>query len=404
MQRLVRRRDELPSRAVVGLQLFAYDECWRYLLSVLKSFEVGLKCHKIAEPGLGFHGKQGRAMRRGRRTVSSPLLGRGLLALSLAALLGAGCAATPQHQSLAPANTTPSPMVTQVNSALVAATLQTPSAAADYRLGAEDLLEITLFNVPDSGTGVISRRAEVRVTQGEVITLPLLGDIPVVGLTTSALEQALRQRYDEYLYNPQVGVQVKEYRSQRISVVGAVKNAGVFQLTGPKTLVDLLAMAGGISERAGKQVHIYRQRGEGRETYVVDLLALASSPGLVNMPVQPGDVINVPEVGNFFVDGAIGKPGSYPLTQPYTLTQALAVAGGVNTDLSDESNVAIIRRRDSVEVNRISANLKEILAGRASDPQIEPNDMIVMPINGAKWFLKRFIGGIGLPGIPGIPY
>jgi polysaccharide biosynthesis/export protein len=341
-------------------------------------------------------------MRRGRRTVSSPLLGRGLLALSLAALLGAGCAATPQSRGTSPENAAASPVVTQVNNALVSAALQAPASTADYRLGAEDLLDITLFNVPESGTGIISRRAEVRVTQEGMIALPLLGDIPVAGLTTSALEQALRERYAEYLYNPLVGVQVKEYRSQRISVVGAVRSAGVFQLTGPKTLVDLLAMAGGISERAGKQVHIYRQRGEGRETYVVDLLALASSPGLVNMPVQPGDVINVPEAGMFFVDGAIGRPGSYPLTQPYTLTQALAVAGGVKRDLSDESNVGIFRRRDSLEADRMSFNLKEILAGRASDPQIEPNDVIVMPINGAKWFLERFIGRIGMPSIPTI--
>jgi polysaccharide biosynthesis/export protein len=341
-------------------------------------------------------------MRHLQRLSCSSLVIKGLLALSLATLGAVGCAAPPQQLSAPPEGTVPSPVMTQINSALVAASLQTPASTADYRLGAEDLLEITLFNVPESGAGIISRRAEMRVTQEGMITLPLLGDIPVAGLTTSALEQTLRQRYDEYLYNPQVGVQVKEYRSQRISVVGAVRNAGVFQLTGPKTLVDLLAMAGGISERAGKQVHIYRQRGEGRETYVVNLLALASSPGLVNMPVQPGDVINVPEAGNFFVDGAIGKPGSYPLTQPYTLTQALAVAGGVNTDLSDESNVAIFRRRDSVEANKISVNLKEILAGRASDPQIEPDDVIVMPINSSKWLLKRFIGTIGLPGIPAI--
>jgi polysaccharide biosynthesis/export protein len=335
-----------------------------------------------------------------RIEASYPLIGA-LLILVLGGL-GAGCAVTPQGRNTLPQNTATSPMVTQVNSALVAASLQSPAATADYRLGAEDLLEITLFNVPDSGTGIISRRAEVRVTQEGMITLPLLGDIAVAGLTTSALEQALRQRYDEYLYNPQVGVQVKEYQSQRISVVGAVRSAGVFQLTGPKTLVDLLAMAGGINERAGKQVHIYRQRGEGRETYVVDLLALASSPGLVNMPVQPGDVIDVLEAGTFFVDGAVGKPGAYPISRPYTLTQALAVAGGVNTDLSDESNTAIFRRRNSVEADRISVNLKEIMAGRASDPQIEPDDVIIMPINSGKWFLKRFIGTIGLPGIPTI--
>ena len=100
----------------------------------------------------------------------------------------------------------------------------------------------------------------------------------MAGLTTSGLEQLLRGRYDQYIHNPQVGVQVKEYRSQLVTVTGAVRNPVVSQLTGPKTLIDLLAMAGGITERAGGQVHLYRQGPEGRQTYVIDLLALASNP------------------------------------------------------------------------------------------------------------------------------
>src|SRR5919108_3763486 len=129
-----------PSGAIVD----SGNEVLAVHFSELKSSELGLKYKKIAQPGLGSHGEQGRAMTRGRRTVSSPFLCRGLLALSLAALMGAGCATTPRSRSLAPANTTPSPTVTHVNDALVAAALQTPSASADYRLGAEDLLEITL--------------------------------------------------------------------------------------------------------------------------------------------------------------------------------------------------------------------------------------------------------------------
>jgi polysaccharide biosynthesis/export protein len=335
-------------------------------------------------------------MRVCQRAVSPRILIADLLPLLLAALLGAGCAVTPRSQSKPPAQAVASPTATQINSALAHVTSKGSTSMADYRLGADDLLEITLFNIPESRAGIISRRAEVRVTQGGMITLPLLGDILVAGLSPSTLERVLRERYDQYLYNPQIGVQVKEYRGQRISVLGAVRNPGVFQLSSPNTLADLLAMAGGINERAGSQVHIYRHQGEERQSYVVDLLTLASNPGLVNMPVQPGDLISVPQTGMFFVDGAVGRPGSYPLNQPHTLTQALAVAGGITETLADYNGVAIFRHRDALAADRISVNLKEILAGRTADPQIEANDVVVVPVSTAKYIVERFLGTIGM--------
>jgi polysaccharide biosynthesis/export protein len=338
-----------------------------------------------------------------------PLIKAGL-ALLLGALLTAGCAVTAQRPSALSESPVPSSVITQVNSALASAALQTPAPKTDYRLGGEDLLEITLFNVPEAAAivtpqaaaTVTPRKLEVRVNQEGKITLPLLGDVPVAGLTTAALEQSLRKRFNEYFYDPQVGVHVKEYRSQQISVVGAVRNPGVFQLTGPKTLVDLLAMSGGINERAGSAIHVYRQQSEGRHTFVVDLLALANNPGLVNMPVQPGDVLNVPEAGTFFVDGSVGKPGSYPLNRPYTLTQALAVAGGITEFLADYSSIVVFRHHNSPEPERIAVNLKDVLAGRVADPRITADDVIVVPMSTAKYILERFIGRVGLPGFPGI--
>jgi polysaccharide export outer membrane protein len=323
-----------------------------------------------------------------------------LLALSLGALISVGCAATPQRLSAPPGSPASSPSVTQINSALASAALQTPVASTNYRVGAEDLLEVTLFNISEADTKVMPRKAELRVNQEGQISLPLIGDIAVAGMTTLGIEQMLRQRLDEYLYHPQVGVQVKEYRSQQISVVGAVRNPGVFQLTGPKTLIDLLAMAGGINERAGSQVHLYRQQSDRRQTYVVDLLALANNPSLVNMPVQPGDVLDVPQSGMFFVDGSVGKPGSYPLSRPYTLTQALAIAGGVTAKLADYSGIVVFRRQESPEVERISVNLKDVLGGQTTDPPIQADDVIFVPTSTAKYILERFIGTIGLPGIP----
>lgn len=339
-------------------------------------------------------------------TFSSRVLG-GLLVLSACALLAAGCGSVPrsQTQSLPSVPSLPTTaevdQISRINSALAAAALQNPSGTADYRLAPEDLLEITLYNIPESEAGVTPRKVEARVSQEGVITLPLVGDVQAAGLTLPALERSLRERYDRYLHKPQVGVNIKEYRGQRVTVAGAVKNPGVFQLTGPKTVIDLLSMAGGLDSRAGSQVHLYRQGSEGRQNYIIDLQALARNPGLVNMPVQAGDVLNVPQSGMFFVTGAVRKPGSYPLTQAYTFTQAVTVAGGVNGDLANYSEIAIFRRRNGLEeAEKIPVNLDDIFAGKARDPLIAPDDVIVVPISSFKWFVQRFIGTIGLPAVP----
>jgi len=319
----------------------------------------------------------------------------------LGAFLGAGCATVPPSQVTLPASVSPPPINTEINNALTAAASQSPTSSPDYRLGPEDLLQITLFNIPAGEVGVTPRTTEARVSQEGKISLPLLGDVAVAGLTTSALEQWLRGKYDQYLHSPQVGVQVREYRSQSVTVMGAVRNPGVYQLTSPKTLVDLLSIAGGITERAGGQVHLYRQGGEGRQSYVVDLIVLASNPALVNMPVQAGDVINIQQAGMFFVDGAVRNPGSYGLSRPYTLTQALSVAGGVNRELADYSGVTVYRRRNGVEAEVIPIDLTAIWDGKASDPRIEADDVIVVPMGTAKYIVRRFLGTIGLGSVPG---
>jgi polysaccharide export outer membrane protein len=333
-------------------------------------------------------------------SVLSPAMRCRLLGLLLCALFGTGCATAPQTRVRLPESPATSPDVSAINTTLASVTPPTSTSSADYRLGAEDLLEITIFNIPEGGAGPIPRRIEVRLSQEGLITLPLLGDVPAAGLSTAALEQSLRRRYDEFLHDPQVGVQVKEYRGQQVSIIGAVGKPGMYQLTGPRTLVDLLSMAGGINERAGSQIYLYRQGPEGRQSYIIDLLTLASHPEFVNMAVQPGDVINVPLAGMFFVDGAVGRPGTFPLSRAYTLTQALAVAGGVDETLASYGDVSIFRRRPGAEPEKLPVDLKAILAGNAHDPHIEPEDVIIVPISTAKYVVERFLGRIGLGGVP----
>jgi polysaccharide export outer membrane protein len=169
----------------------------------------------------------------------------------------------------------------------------------------------------------------------------------------------------------------------------------VFELSGPKTLIDLLAMSGGVSDKAGGQVHLYRQGPEGRQSYVIDLYALTDNAESLNLPVQPGDVINVPKAGMFFVEGAVGRPGSYPLDHPYTLTQALAVAGGVQTDLAT-SNIAVFRRRDRTQFDTIPFSLNGIQTGKLTDPQVQADDVIVVPISTPKYIVSRLLGTISM--------
>ena len=342
-------------------------------------------------------------MTRAQKTSPSDVIPSILLVLSLGVLLGGvGCAAvqqSPQTLPMPPEPVPPSAALTGLNNSLAAMALPAPAAAADYRLGPEDLLEITLFNVPPTEVGVTPRVTEKRVSEQGLITLALLGDIPVAGLTPSTLEQTLAERYATYLRNPEVGVVVKEYRSQRVSIIGAVRSPGVFQLTGPISLIDLLAMAGGINENAGRQVHLYRQGPDDRELRVLDLYALLRNPSsapaeMAELTIQPGDIINVPEAGMFFVDGAVKKPGSFPLNRPYTLTQALGVAGGVDFELAKTSDVSIIRRKGTTDIATVSVNLNTIRAGKAIDPNIEAEDVIVVPVSGIKYLAKRFVGGM----------
>jgi polysaccharide export outer membrane protein len=332
-----------------------------------------------------------------------------LLAAIFATILASACGPVSQNPAMIanlanePGRTsTSSTLAADINRNIVAAAMQQSSASSsDYHIGPEDLLEITLFNVPEAPSverQVTPRVTVVRVSQQSQISLPVVGEISVKGLTVSGLEHKLREAYDKYIHNPQIGVLVREFR-QRVSIVGAVQKPGVVELTGPKTISEILAMAGGVTDKAGSQVHVYRQGPNGRETHVIDLTVLANSIGLINannvgminMPVQPGDMINIPEAGMFFVDGAVRRPGSYLLGRRYSLMQALATAGGVDPELNS-NDISIVRREGPGNMQTIALNLADVMNGSVPDPQVQPDDVIVVPMSTAKFIVKRFVG------------
>jgi polysaccharide export outer membrane protein len=197
------------------------------------------------------------------------------------------------------------------------------------------------------------------------------------------------------MYEPDVGDMISENHIQQVTVLGAVKNAGVFELSGPKTLRDILAMAGGVTNEAGTFVHVARQGPQGTQNYSINLLELArGGPEVVNLPISGGDVITVPPAGTFFVDGRVKRPGSYPLVRDYTLSQALAVAGGLDRD-AKASAITIFRRDDTGAVKALEFDLKRIQALDQEDVRVAENDVIVVPTSMAKIVFSTLLDSVG---------
>ena len=292
--------------------------------------------------------------------------------------------------------------VRQMNERLLLnATTSSEKVSRDYRIGAEDLLEITVFE-EDKLNKV------VRVSAQGNISLPLIGVLKVKGLTAGQLESEVRDLLGEkYLHHPQVGVFIKEYRNQRISVTGAVEKPGVYDVTGEKVMLDLLSMAGGLKEDAGPMLFLIRrapseetarndttrsdgtQARQGQKTYVIsleDLLVKGDSD--LNLPLMHGDLINIPVSGKVFVAGEVNKPGGFPLKgKKMTVGQAIAMSEGLKEE-AEGSEAKIFRYTDKGQKREIVAvNVTTVLKGESEDFYLQENDILVIPRSGIKYFL-----------------
>jgi len=270
----------------------------------------------------------------------------------------------------------------------------------DYKIGPEDLLEISVFEDE-------KLNKTVRVSSQGNVSLPLLGIMRVKGLTSNEVEKEMRDLLAEkYLNDPHVSVFIKEYRNQRISVMGAVEKPGAYEVTGQKTILDLLALAGGLKEDAGQLLFLIRppplEDEAGRvkkdsddrtpRTFVIDLDGLLARGELaLNMPLIHGDVINIPVSGKIFVGGEVKSPGGFPLKgKRLTLSQAIALAGGLGPKAAG-SGTRIFRYTGNGPGKEIrSANIYAIEKGQEEDLQLKENDIVIVPMSGTKAFLIEF--------------
>ena len=249
---------------------------------------------------------------------------------------------------------------------------------ADYRIGPKDLLDISVF-------GLNELTKTVRVSEDGKITLPLLGEIEVDGLTKVALEKKISQLLEKkYLQDPQVTIFIQEYQSKRVSVLGAVRNPGPYELLGRQTLLQVISRAGGLTREAGKEIFVIRQLEDDTSKSLkisIDDLFFKSDASL-NIPLQPDDIINVPidKIVHIYVFGQVKKPGALEVKKSNipTLLQAIGQAGGFS-ERALKSKVLIKRREESGKEIEIKVNVKKIIKGKRKDVQLKENDVVIVP-------------------------
>ena len=284
-------------------------------------------------------------------------------------------------------------LVDQYNLKIAAGGMQNASGHgpnADYRIGPQDLLQISVFEVKEMTNSV-------RVSGNGYIGLPLVGRIKAQGLTSAQLEDVLEKKLDRYLQHPTVSVFIKEYRSQPISVLGAVKSPKIYYTTGQMHLLDMLAMAGGLASDAGNVCIVQTPGGgsDARQTVINLESLLKEGHADLNIPVYGGQIVDVPRGGIFFVDGAVKKPGSFRIKGDTTLTQAISMADGFDF-AAVKSKIKIYRATGTVNRKVIAVNYGSILRGKTPDVALQDRDVIIVPKNGFKSFLQGFSTFIGL--------
>lgn len=258
--------------------------------------------------------------------------------------------------------------------------VQPPPTAAQsqhYTIGPQDVLVITMWDQTDVS-------GKFTVEADGTFTFPYIGRVQAAGLSLREVEAQLRQRLSDggFFRSPQISVAVEQYRSQRIFVVGEVRNPGAYILTGEMTLIEALARAGSTTVAAADEAVIVRPKAgtqqtgpvmptdqaDASEIIKIDIRELQSGALGQNVALRDGDTLFVPRAESIYVFGQVKNPGAYPLQgRDKTVLQALSLAGGV-TDRGSTSRIQIIRIVNG-QKREIKAKLQDL---------VQPGDTIIV--------------------------
>ncbi len=319
-----------------------------------------------------------------------------------------------------------------------------PLPYSDYPIGPGDVLQISVPSIDSL------KDRSVRVSGDNTIALPLVGELRVDGLTELKLRKALERRLDKYMYDPQIEVFVKEYRSRQVAVTGAVAKPGHYNLTGrTDTILDMIMLAGGLRDDAADRIVLipaesndrassnagsmrsaaYKSNptetklatsssGRLQDGAVIEQTRASLNPVVISlrnvdldsdatnyleMPVRPRDVIVVPSGGSVMVEGWVRNPGAVRITPGLTVLGAVAAVGGP-LFAADTESVKIVRSGQRGEKLVLKSDLEEIMRRRKPDFEVQQDDVIVVDYSDAAivpYFFYMLFNRLGIgAGIP----
>jgi polysaccharide export outer membrane protein len=253
-----------------------------------------------------------------------------------------------------------------------------PSENSSFlRLGAGDLLEVSVYNVPELST-------KARVGNSGDVYLPLIDYVHVGDLTVEEAQALIAKRLEDggFVRGPHVTIFLDESASQGVTILGEVTKPGIYPAIGDRKLYDLISAAGGFTASAGRRVSIIRQR-DPSAPITVNLPRNLADDMHDNVEILPGDTITVPRAPVIYVVGDVARPAGLLVDNGnLTVLQALALAGGTN-HTAKMSGVCIIRKGPT-GMTETKVPLKKMLEAKAPDVNLQADDILFVPLSGAR--------------------
>jgi polysaccharide export outer membrane protein len=244
-------------------------------------------------------------------------------------------------------------------------TLSLPSSTvANTRVGAGDILRVTVFGQPDLS-------AEVGVNDQGVINLPLIGGVEINQLTTSQIAKKIANTFREkqFLKNPEVSVEVVQLRSQMVSILGEVSQPGRYPIPGQLSVLELLATAGGLTADADNNVIVLRRSPDASNGEIRIPIRLgettANDRSPLDVNLNNGDVVYVNKKPLFYIHGEVNRPGAYPMEADMNVMRAVSLGGGLSQRAS--SRRISIYRKTNEQAHQFDAKMTDT---------IQPGDVI----------------------------
>jgi len=259
---------------------------------------------------------------------------------------------------------------------------QTAAPDSALRLAAGDLIEVTVYNVPDLTT-------KARIGSNGDAYLPLIDYVHLAGLTAEEAQTVIQKRLSDggFVKDPHVSLFVDHYSLAGASILGEVTRPGVYPVTGQERLFDLISAAGGLTEKAGRSISV-AHRGQESEPQSVPLSRNLADHTETNIPIYPGDTVIVRKADVVYVVGDVARPSGFLMDNgQVTVLQAIALAGG--TTRTAKMSAARIIRKGPTGISETRVHLKQILEAKAPDVPMQADDILFVPTSAQKVIAAR---------------